>query len=109
MDVNVGGEHFMGKGSNVTHLTASGVVCAHPCKLRKIVANFVKWAQVIVYDNATAGSGTVLAKPNLPYAGSGTYGSSCVFDYPSVYAENGLYCTFSGATDITGVSVYFDE
>jgi len=84
-------------------LTASGVVSAYKNYLNGLVAQAdgTNVATVIIYDNPSAASGTVIAKVVIP-AGSRT--QEILFD-KAIRADTGLYASISG----TGAeaTVYF--
>ncbi len=82
--------------------TADGVICAIPCYLHGVVLqnDGTNASSVVVYDNASAASGTVIAKLALP-ASSTTLTHPLVFSHP-VIANNGLYIDVTG----TGCAVH---
>jgi hypothetical protein len=103
----------MGKGKLFTTngpLTASGVaVDSGPGWLRDLhitVTNAI--GEVLVYDNASASSGTLLADPTVA-AAAAAGGATSHFFWPGagVYFENGLYIVLSGGT--TSVQPYWDR
>jgi len=103
----------MGKGKLFTTdgpLTANGIaVDSGPGWLRNLhitVTNAV--GQILVYDNASASSGTLLASPVIP-AAAAAGGETAQFPWPGagVYFENGLYIVVSGGT--TAVQPYWDR
>lgn len=87
-------------------ITASAVVSANPGRLRGVqaLADGTNAATIIIYDNATAASGRILAKiivdATLTEAGA-------AIPSGGVVALNGLYASMSG----TGAAciVYFDQ
>ena len=81
--------------------TASGVVKASPGMLGGVVlAAGSDTATVIIYDNASAGSGTVLCKLTAV-----TNESACVVFPAPVVASKGLYAAVTGTA--MSVSVYY--
>lgn len=85
--------------------TADTAICAIPCKLHGVVLenDGTNASSIIVYDNASAASGTVLVKVLLP-ASSTTLSLPVLFNNP-IAAQNGIY------VDVTGTgaayTVYF--
>lgn len=75
-------------------LTSSAVVAARGALLCHLMVETdgTNAATVILYDNASAASGTILAKMLVP--GAAGHGE-IVFDSP-VEANHGIYCAISG-------------
>jgi len=100
---------FNPPGVRMTKLYASGVIVAAPCRMLKITltVNATNDGTLLIYDSATAASGTVLynATKTKPSAGRMTY----EIDFPQigVYAAYGLYASLSGGA--REVIVYYDE
>jgi hypothetical protein len=82
-------------------LTASAAIKALPCQLASVtVTPGSATTTVIIYDNASAASGTKLLSITMAANGSTQTFS---LNYPKV-ANNGLYCSISG----TGASANVD-
>lgn len=86
-------------------LTADTAVLARPGRLKHVmlIADGTNAATVIVYDNATAASGNVLAK--LSIAATGTH-QFVQFDAAGVECNAGIYAdvTGTGAAFVIGFS-----
>ncbi len=74
--------------------TSGAAICARPCLLKSVIleADGTNAASVILYDNASAAAGTVLAKVLIPAAGSYALFSS----EDGVVALNGIYADVTG-------------
>lgn len=85
-------------------LTVSTAVFAQRCSLYALMVETdgTNAATVIVYDNATAASGTILAKMIVPGTSSGR---EVVFPY-GVKALNGLYVSIAG-TGAPAATIHF--
>lgn len=76
-------------------LTADGAVYAQPCLLHGVVLNPAAAASsVVLYDNQTAASGTVVAKVLAVANGTSI---DVIFNNP-VVCSNGLYLDITGAS-----------
>lgn len=82
--------------------TADTAICAIACKLHGIILenDGTNACSAIVYDNASAASGTVLAKVLLP-ASSTVLSLPIIFNAP-VAALNGIY------VDVTGTGAAYE-
>lgn len=83
--------------------TADGAIASGRNRINAItlIADGLNAASVVVYDNASAASGTVLGKVTA-LVGQGTV--HVIFENP-VIAENGIYADVSGTN--AGYLVYF--
>lgn len=86
--------------------TADAAICAIPAALTALtlISDGTNTCSVIIYDNATTASGTVLAKALLVGAAEGT--AHLHFDAP-VQASHGLYADVTGTG--AGYIVYFQQ
>ena len=75
-------------------LSSSAVVVARPARLTDLAVftNGTNAVTVILYDNATAASGTVIGKIIVP---GSAYSGGLVIPVP-VKAASGIYCSISG-------------
>lgn len=82
------------KGSTPVEIATSGVVSSVPCKVAGFFVNSTSSGTLKLWDNATAGSGTVL---------NNTISLSTVGFYPlaNMQTVNGLYATIGGTLDVT--------
>lgn len=84
-------------GAIYKNITASSVIKAEPGKVYGFVVNSNTNGTVKLWDNATAGSGTVIINTyTVPT------GASNVIRFPEpINFYNGLYCTVGGTADLT--------
>ena len=82
--------------------TADAVIAARPCKLMSVTleGDGTNACDITLYDNASAGSGTVLAKILLPASGAKYEQFS---SNAGVVALNGIYADVTG----TGAVSYY--
>ena len=79
--------------TSYVNLTASGVVCGATCKLIGMYVNSTSAGTVKFWDNASAGSGTVINNTITPAVGYHPLGRA--------RAGNGVYATIGGTIDVT--------
>ncbi len=80
--------------ASVKAMTESGVLKASPGALYGYVVNSTSSGTVKLWDNASAGSGTVLFETATPAAGIYTFPAAAVF-------ANGCYVTIANTLSIT--------
>lgn len=81
-------------GLTYVNLSASGVVLAVPGRIRGMYVNSTNAGTVKLWDNASAGSGTVINNTITPAIGYHELGNAAV--------TNGVYATIGGtALDVT--------
>lgn len=86
----------MGPSTSSGRKTSDAAICGRPCVVKSLIleGDGTNAASVILYDNATAASGTVLAKLLL----SASSDSCIVFDGgpEGIECSNGIYADVAG-------------
>ena len=78
-----------------TSSAATAVHSARPCRLVRIQINGGTMGAITIYDNASAGSGTVIATISAPVSGQ-TFNWGC-------QAVNGITIVTAAATNLTSI------
>ncbi len=99
-------------GLSQTRITADGVIKGSGTGfLRDVIVTTSKTGagEVLIYDNASAATGTVIFRVQTAKSADATHGVSTIYDLPGrgMYFANGLYGDISGGT--TAVQAYWDN
>lgn len=86
--------------------TADAAIAARPCLLKSVIleGDGTNAATVILYDNASAASGTVLAKLLLSAVGTAT---DKVPMYAAFESKDGIECNNGIYADVTGTGAAY--